>query len=163
MSNIKNTIFLFQSENVAKRFFKYKYIEDIENDKLYNFTEAKDKCKELNSTLWEILDGPEEWEAVIGMAREKDLTGIWLNARVTGSCPSDQVTCLEAEAEEGRGLSVRWPSSRHSKYSRLRTPVLDDANCVHVDKMTDELLWITGLCSKNGFWGLCVKRDCFPE
>ena len=84
-----------RSENVVKRFFKYKYVEDIEKDKLYNFAEAKDKCTELNSTLWEILDGPEEWEAVISMAREKDLTGIWLNAKVTGSCPDYSNTCLE--------------------------------------------------------------------
>ena len=87
-----------RSDDVFKRFFKYKYIEDIENDKFYDFAQARDKCKELNSTLWEILDGVEEWEAVISMAREKDLTGIWLNAKVTGSCPDYSDTCLENEA-----------------------------------------------------------------
>jgi hypothetical protein len=50
---------------LLRRFFKYKYIEDIEKDQLYNFYQAKDKCHELNSTLWEILDGADEWESVI--------------------------------------------------------------------------------------------------
>ena len=156
---------LFQAEEVSRRFLKYKYIEDIEKDQLYNFYQARDKCSELNSTLWEILDGEEEWEAVIGMARDKDLTGMWLNARVTGWCPEDRSTCLETEAEAGFGVSVRWPSSRYSKYSRLIASPgdADDRNCVHVDTLADELLWRTHSCLKNGFWGLCVKRYCFPE
>jgi hypothetical protein len=94
------------------------------------------------------------------MARDKDLTGIWLNARVTGYCPSGQPTCLENEAEEGRGVAVRWPSSRHAGYSRL---IASRDDCVRIDKLTDELLWVTEACLRNGFWGLCVKRDCFPE
>ena len=133
---------------------------------LHNWSQAKDKCTELNSTLWEILDGAEEWESVISMAVEKDLTGLWLNARVIGSCPDDHTTCLENEAEAGAGVSVRWPTSRHAKYSRLiaSSRASEDTNCVHVDKLTDELLWLTHSCLRNGlFWGLCVKRDCFPE
>jgi hypothetical protein len=77
------------------------------------------------------------------MAREKDLTGIWLNARVTGWCPADRPTSHENEAEAGFGVSVRWPSSRHAKYSRLIASAsdADDKNCVRVDTLADELLW----------------------
>lgn len=83
------------SGHATLRFFKYKYIEDIQNDLMYNFNQvmigyrsfiylyiviidykktllviqAVEKCLEMNSTLWEILDGHDEWKGVIAMAR----------------------------------------------------------------------------------------------
>ncbi len=100
----------------------------------------------------------------MGMAREKDLTGIWLNADVKGSCPNDgRETCLDNEAEAGNGVAVRWPSSRFARYSRLHMSSSGDKRCIVIDKLTDELLWMTEDCNKNGFWALCIKRDCFAE
>jgi hypothetical protein len=69
------------------RFLKYKFVEDSTSDEYYIFDGALNACKDLGSTLWGLVDGKEEWETVIGMAKSEGKSSVWINGRVVGSCP----------------------------------------------------------------------------
>ena len=56
-------------------------MDDTLNEELYNFPRVREECRQLNSTLWEILDGRDEWEAVMKMAKDMRRGQLWINAR----------------------------------------------------------------------------------
>ena len=63
------------------RYLKYRFVDDTLNEELYNFPRVREECRQLNSTLWEILDGRDEWEAVMEMAKDMRRGQLWINAR----------------------------------------------------------------------------------
>ena len=83
-----NDIFDFIDPNIAClsnpplfRYLKYRFVDDTLNEELYNFPRVREECRQLNSTLWEILDGRDEWEAVMEMAKDMRRGQLWINAR----------------------------------------------------------------------------------
>ena len=167
-----------------KRYVRYKFVDDIVHDTMYNFSSAKKQCEHLGATLWEVLDGEPEWSAFIAIAKALLRSNLWLNAKVIGKCDVNSTIkdvdsnpsprCNENEASDGHGLDVSWPTTHyHPKYSRLIRGLTDaesnddtlnsDENCVFVDN-NNHHLWDTHDCSSKMFWGLCVKRRClWPE
>ena len=157
----------------TKRYLKYKFINDAKHFRYYNFEHAKQQCEALNSSLWEILDGQPEWNAVMKVAKDKDRTNLWLNAKVVEACPNNENkteedisddTCKHNEALAGNGLNVQWPSLSYlpSHFSRLIrgvNPNDPDERCVYVDN-NNEYIWDVHNCNSARYWGLCVKRTC---
>ena len=60
-------------------------MDDTLNEELYNFYRVRDECRSLNSTVWEILDGRDEWESVMEMARDMRRGQMWINAQIDTS------------------------------------------------------------------------------
>ena len=58
--------------NTHSRYFKYKLIDDTENYQFYDYWSALKECQRLNSSMWEVLDGESEWNAVIGSIKKLD-------------------------------------------------------------------------------------------
>jgi hypothetical protein len=79
--------------NTHNRFLKYKFVENLENEEFYTFDGALNACKELDSTLWGLVDGEEEWDSVIGMAESEGKSSVWINGKVVGSCPG--ISCIK--------------------------------------------------------------------
>jgi hypothetical protein len=52
----------------------------------YNFVDAKKACEDQGATLWEVLGGRDEWEAVIEMAKREEKTNLWLNGKTPSRC-----------------------------------------------------------------------------
>ena len=75
------------SSNQNKRFLKYKFVEDVENDEYYTFDGALNACIDLDATLWGLADGQEEWDSVIGMAKKVGKASVWINGKPVGKCP----------------------------------------------------------------------------
>ncbi len=73
--------------NNHDRFLKYKFVEDSASDEYYTFDGALNACKELDSTLWGLVHGKEEWDSVIGMAKSEGKSSVWINGKVVGLCP----------------------------------------------------------------------------
>ena len=69
-----------------EKFLKYKFVEDTTKDEYYIFDEATKACKELKSTLWGIVDGKEEWDSVMEMAKSENKGSLWINGMVKGVC-----------------------------------------------------------------------------
>lgn len=160
-----------------KRYVRYKFVDDIVNDMFYNFSRAKQECEKLGATLWEVLDGEPEWDALYGKSKELLRSNLWLNAQIVGKCDeslnntSEEINppCNQEEASKGHGLEVKWPSSHYSSiYSRLIRDATSidgdlDEKCVFIDKNNNHL-WDVHDCASKKFWGLCVKRQClWPE
>jgi hypothetical protein len=58
--------------------------------RLHDFSGAKKACEDLGATLWEVLGGKEEWDAVIEMAKREGKKNLWLNGKATLSrCSGD--------------------------------------------------------------------------
>ncbi|MEI8270635.1 MAG: C-type lectin domain-containing protein [bacterium] len=149
--------YTFTDENGKSqdRIIRYKFIDDNVNDEYYVFNSALKACENLDSKLWSIQDGKDEWEAVINMAKNEGKSSVWINGRGIKNCPDGSTTCLDAEAAQGKGLDVEWPDNNNSKYTRLYTNSDGDNSCIYVDK---QLLWKTGSCGTTSAWGLCIKR-----
>ncbi len=73
--------------NTHERFLKYMFVEDSASDEYYTFDGALNACEELDSTLWGLVDGEEEWVTVISMAESEGKARVWINGKVVGSCP----------------------------------------------------------------------------
>ena len=147
-----------------KKFVKFLFVEDIDNDEYYNFGQAKNACIELGANLWEIADGHAEWDAIIKIAIKMDKSSMWLNADTNSSnCPDMKNVCKESEAIHGRGIPVNWPSFPNSNYSRLYNSVTPEKTCVYVDNQKQGQLWKTGSCTSITAWAPCIKRDCEEE
>ena len=48
-------------------------------------------------TLWEVLDGSEEWKATIEKLIHLKKTNVWLNGRAIGICPDGSYKCLQSK------------------------------------------------------------------
>ena len=79
--------------NTHERFLKYKFVDNLENEEFYTFDGALNACEELDSTLWGLVDGKEEWESVIGMAKSEGKARVWINGKVVGACPG--ISCIK--------------------------------------------------------------------
>ena len=157
-----------------KRYLKYKLIDDIDNDQFYNYTSAQKECQRLNASMWEVLDGQPEWQVVIENIKKISRSNVWLSAQVLencqqntdGSIQEDDLTCKHNDALKGKGLKINWPLTKFipDTYSRLIRGF--DPNvvkkCVFVDDK-NEHVWDVHECASPRYWGLCVKRTCFPS
>jgi hypothetical protein len=75
----------------------------------------------------------------------------------------DSEFCLEAEADQGEGLEVSWPSFPNANYSRLYKPATTSTDCIIVDAQHPKLLWKTANCESITAAAMCVKRNCKVE
>ena len=64
------------------RYLKYRFVDDAMNEELYNFNRVRTECLSLNSTVWEILDGRDEWDSVMEMAKDMRRGQLWINAQI---------------------------------------------------------------------------------
>lgn len=132
---------------------KYKFVEDSLEDEYYTFPKAVEACHALDSVLWDVQGGEEEWLRLVAMAQAENKQSMWINGKPVGQCLG---TCLEEDALSGRGVAMAGMN-----YSRLVNGASEDGmDCVYVDK---HLYWKTGSCITTSAWGLCVKRDCQRE
>ena len=172
--------YLFNStciEGTTKRYLKYKLVDDEETAQFYNYSSAEEECKRLNSSMWEVIDGESEWQVVIDTIKKLSRANVWINANVLENCPNTPIatgdndefnytTCKHKEAIKGNGLRVEWPSAKYmtSTYSRLiRGSNSNVGNaCVFVDTNNEDV-WDVHDCAAPRYWGLCIKRNCFPE
>ena len=155
--------------NSKTRYLKYKLIDDTDNYQFYNYSSAYEECQRLNASMWEVLDGAPEWEVVIENIKKIDRSNIWIHAKPTEKChesENEAKKCRHNVALMGNGLGVRWPSVKYisSTYSRLIRGISsnEENQCVFVDKNNEEI-WDVSSCSAQRYWGLCVKRNCFPS
>ena len=65
---------------------KFKFVEDPSTQDLLNFDDAKNACMKLNSTLWEIVDGQTEWDALLPLIKANTSASVWLNGEPKGQC-----------------------------------------------------------------------------
>ena len=155
--------------NSKTRYLKYKLIDDSENYQFYNYSSAYEECQRLNASMWEVLDGAPEWDVVIENIKKFDRSNVWLNAKPIEKCPESEdeaKSCRHNDALMGNGLGVQWPSTKYISptYSRLIRGISlnEDNECVFVDKNNEDI-WDVQSCSAQRYWGLCVKRNCFPS
>ena len=124
------------------------------------------------------------------MAKDMRRGGMWINAKVIGTCDNvyyeteyydyeenmnvttgrkDHNVCHERDALKGQGLEIKWPSSvyGYTKFSRLISGIdtreTERSHCVYVEQERKHL-WMLADCETERYWGLCVKRKClWPE
>jgi hypothetical protein len=53
---------------------------------LYNFPEAVEECKAKNATLWQVILGQEEWEAIIEPLKKVSRDKIWIHGKMEEDC-----------------------------------------------------------------------------
>ena len=122
----------------------------------------------MGSVRWE-----PEWNVVIESIKKLGRYNVWLNAKPIEKCPktegenpSDGVSCKHNDALIGNGLKVSWPSANHlpSSYSRLVRGFESNREdkCAFVDNNNEEI-WDVHNCVAQRYWGLCIKRKCFPS
>ena len=162
--------------NTQSRYLKYKLIDDSESYQFYNYSSAYKECQRLNASMWEVLDGESEWNVVIENIKKLGRSNVWLNANPIETCPKsedgiqiDGVSCKHNDALIGNGLKVSWPSANHlpSTYSRLirgfdSKEEGEEDKCAFVDNNNEEV-WDVHNCAAQRYWGLCIKRKCFPS
>jgi hypothetical protein len=49
----------------------------------------------LNSSLWAVRDGDEEFRKVFSKLKQLNTTQVWIDGRVFGKCPDGGYTCFE--------------------------------------------------------------------
>lgn len=140
--------------NGTAKTLKYKSITSM-NEKMY-FGNVSNYCKLLNSSLWGVLDGETEWQAMVINLRNNPTMEIWLNGTTVEKCPSGSTDCKKNEAKIGQGLKVVY---ENSTYSRLYKSFQSQKTCLFVENSID-LLWSVGYCQQEERTGFCVKRNC---
>jgi hypothetical protein len=70
---------------------------------LYSFPEAVDECEAKNATLWQVILGQEEWEAIIEPLKSKSRSGVWLHGRMEEDCSTEVNCCVEGVPKNMHG------------------------------------------------------------
>jgi len=137
-------------------YLKYKILDKD------TFESSYKKCKDLDSNLWQILQGEPEYNAMFNAAKNAGVTDMWIDADPVGDCPGNDYYCLEDEAAYGKGIQIRYPLSEKALYSRLYAAPSTDMNCIYSEDV-EPYLWETDSCKTTLKTPICVKRNCIPD
>jgi hypothetical protein len=86
-----HSVFYYNSEENECRSLWY----ELASPHPLSFYESQQICDSKNSSLWGLQDGREEYEEVIFKLMKMNITEIWLDGEVVGTCPEGRYTCLE--------------------------------------------------------------------
>ncbi len=75
---------------------------EYDTEEFYNYTAAVKACEKLDSELWEVTGGKEEWEAVSKFMNEGRWRQYeyWLSAEVIENCPAGAAATCDADKAE---------------------------------------------------------------
>jgi len=134
---------------------------------------AKEGCVGENATLWEVLQGGNEWDSIYQSLSEDTRRAIWINAKALETCSEhlgqdDVEYCKTDDAKHGVGLALAWPSigeydamvtGEIGSYSRFIGGVEKEGDgCMSTN---GDGLWVNVDCGQSTTrHAVCVKRNC---